>query len=190
MSEEDAADGVQGFLAHVCAKNLLAHAREERGRLSAWLLTCFGRYLSGQRIKERALKRGGGALHISIEREGAETLYQSEPQLAEAPAELYARAWAESLLEEALLRLSSHYASTGRAALFEVILPALDSPPPEASFAETAAQFGMTATALRSATQRMRNRYRSILLELAASRLGITSEAALHGELRALLRPR
>lgn len=187
MTEPDAADGVQSFLEKACAENLLAAAREERGRLRSWLLKCFQRHLNNHYRRSTAQKRGGGAVHLSIDWQGAESIYKAEPALAESPDALYTRAWAVSLMEEALQRLAAHYQSTGRTALHDVLLPALESPPPDITFAEAGAALGMTSAALRTAAVRMRHRYRTILLELAAARLGITSEVALAAELRTIL---
>ena len=187
MTADDAADGVQDFLAKACATNLLAAAREERGRLRAWLLKCFQRHLADLYDRERAQKRGGGAVHLSIDWQGAESIYLAEPALTKSPDALYARTWAVSLMEEALLQLAAHYAKDGRVALHDALLPALESPLPDTTYAATAATLGMTPGSLRSAAVRFRHRYRSILLELATARLGITCEAALAAELRALL---
>jgi RNA polymerase sigma-70 factor (ECF subfamily) len=126
-------------------------------------------------------------VHLSIDWQGAETIYLTEPALSESPEVLYARAWAVSLMEEALCQLTALYDRDGRGALCKVLLPALESPLPDTTFAEAAAGLGLTAGALRSAAVRMRQRYRRILLALAAERLGVTCEAALSEELRVLL---
>ena len=188
MSGEDAADGVQSFMEKACATNLLAAAREERGRLRAWLLLCFQRHLKDLRRHDRAAKRGGGAVHLSVDWQGAESIYLAEPAQTETPDALYARAWAVSLMEEGMMRLATHYETSGRGALHAALLPALEGPLPDSTFPETAASLGMTSGSLRSAAVRMRHRYRAILLELASERLGITNEAALAEELRVLLR--
>ena len=183
LSEEDAADGVQSFLAKACETQLLARAREERGRLRTWLLRCFQNFLANTADRSRAEKRGAGTVHLSIDRAGAESLYLNEPALTESPDALYRRAWAVSLMEEGLLHLAAHYHSAGRTALYDAILPALDGPLPDQGYAELAVTLGMTSTALRSAVFRMRHRYRDILGTLAAERLGVTSQAALAEEL-------
>ena len=188
MSGEDAADGVQSFMEKACASNLLAAAREERGRLRAWLLHCFLRYLKDLRRHDRAEKRGGGAVHLRIDWQGAESIYLAEPAQTETPDALYARAWAVSLMEEGMMRLATHYETSGRGALYAALLPALESTFPDTTFADTAVSLGMTGGALRSAAVRMRQCFRAILLELASERLGITNEAVLAEELRVLLR--
>lgn len=187
MGEEDAADAVQSFLAKACATHLLARANQERGRLRSWMLSCFRNFLSNSGDKARAARRGGDAVHLSIDWPGAEALYQAEPALTESPDALYTRAWAISLMEEALVQLAAYYHSTGRTAFFDALLPALDSPLPDNTYAGLAPSLGMSSTALRTAVVRMRHRYRDILTSLAADRLGITSLAALSGELHDFL---
>lgn len=187
LTEEDAADGVQSFLKAVIADNLLARASEERGRLRSLLLTAFQRHLTSENRRTRAQKRGGGRVHLTIDWAGAESIYAGEPALRESPEALYARTWAISLMEEAVVRLTAHYEASGRGALLAALLPALEAPLPETTYAEVAASLNLSPGAMRNATLRMRKRYRLILLELASARLGITSEAALQTELRSLL---
>jgi RNA polymerase sigma-70 factor (ECF subfamily) len=189
MKEEDAADAVQSFLQEVIAENLLARASEERGRLRALLLSAFQRHVRGLARRAGAQKRGGGAAHLTIDWQGAESIYAGEPALCEDPDTLYTRAWSVSLMEEAVVKLTAHYEETGRGALLAALLPALESPLPDTTYADIAPALGMTPGALRGAALRLRKRYRHILLELASVRLGITSEAALEAELRALLSP-
>lgn len=187
LAEHDAADAVQSFCTRLCAGNLLAQADEERGRLRSWMLKCFQNHLSGLRAYSAAAVRGGGALHIDIDWPGAESIYQSEPGLVESPEALYTRAWAHSLMEEALHQLATYYKATGRSDLYEALLPSLEAPRDDLTYADVAATLQMSAGALRAAGHRLRHRYRAILLELASQRLGITCEAALGRELRAIL---
>jgi RNA polymerase sigma-70 factor (ECF subfamily) len=188
MTADDAADAVQSFVEVIIAENLLASAHEERGRLRGLLLVAFQRHVSDQDRRSKAQKRGGSAPHLSIDWRGAESIYASEPALRETPEALYTRAWAVSLMEEAVVRLTAHYEQSGRGELLAALLPALESPLPDATYAQIAPSLGLTSGALRSAAVRLRKRYRLILLELASARLGITSEAALEAELRELLR--
>ena len=186
-SPEAASDGVQDFLAKVCAQNLIARANGERGRLRSWLLKSFANHLASEHEQATRQKRGGDATHVPIDWTGAETAYLAEPALMSSPAALYARTWALSLMEEALERVATHYAETNRTPLFDALLPALESPLPEDTYAEVATRLSMTSAALRQASVRLRQRYRRALLDLAAIRLGITCEAQLEDELRALL---
>lgn len=184
---EDAADAVQGFLENLCAKGLLKQADPSRGRLRSWLLTSFTNHLSSAYVRERREKRGGGAMHISIDWPGVEDAFLADYVAGSDSAAAYSKAWALTLMEEALERLASHYETTGRGKLFEVLLPALESPLKETTYAELAPQLGLSPAALRQAAVRFRQRYRRDLLDIASERLGITCEAQLSAELRELL---
>ena len=187
LSTEDAADGVQGFLAGMCERKSLGQADESRGRLRSWLLAAFGNHLGMEDRKARREKRGAGAEHVAIDWSGAEHTYQNEPGLSESPDAIYARTWALSLMEEALDVVAAHYETTGRTALFTALVPALEAPLAEATYEQTATALGMSGAAVRKASQRLRERYRKALLDVAAVRLGITTEEQLAEELRGLL---
>ncbi|MGB6222885.1 MAG: sigma-70 family RNA polymerase sigma factor [Haloferula sp.] len=186
-SPEDAADEVQEFLGKICSRNLLSTADPARGKLRSWLLTSFGNHLANSHARSTRLKRGGGALHFSIDLPSAEAIYQNEGLTSDNPEQAYSRAWALTLMEEALDRLSRDHERSGRSELFEALLPALEQPFEGSSYNEVAEILGMTPAALRQASVRFRQRYRRTLLDLAGERLGITDEALLEEELRGLL---
>ena len=186
-SEEDAADGVQGFLEILCAKASLAGVDADRGTLRAWLLTAFSRHLASEHRHRPTQRRGGAAIHVSIDHAAAETAYQSEPADHDTPDQLYVRAWAVAVMDEAIGRVAAHYEKTGREMLFHALLPALESPLPETTYAEVADGLGLNPATIRVNAMRLRQRYRQALLEVAALRLGINCQAALEAELRVML---
>lgn len=184
---EDAADEVQDFLAKLCSGKLLAMADPARGKLRNWLLKSFQNHLVNSHERSRCLKRGGGRLHLSIDLPAAETIYQNgEAGMPDAET-AYHRAWALTLMEEALDRLCRDHEQAGKRVLFDALLPALEEPLHGNSYAKLAATLGMSPAALRQAAVRFRQRYRRILMDLAGERLGITDEARLEAELRDLL---
>jgi len=188
MSPEDSSDQVQAFLHRLCRKNLLEQADPARGRLRSWLLRSFHNHLHSSARDARSRRRGGGAPHLSIDRKLAESVYLTEHNGAGfTPEQVYSRAWALTLMDEALESLATHYRNRGRDDLFEALSPALETPLPDVTSAEVAARFGMTPTAIRQTVVRMRQRYRRLLLETAGKRLGITCEARLAEELREML---
>ena len=187
FSPEDAADAVQEFLGKLCTGGLLEQADPSRGRFRSWLLTGFSNHLASRRSSEGRQKRGGGAEHLSIDLPGLETLYRSDMAAVDDPVRAYTRAWALSLMDEALGRLEAYYQESGRGDLYAALLPALEGPLPESTYDEVAARLGLGPAALRQAALRFRQRYRRLLLEVAGERLGITCEALLATELRELL---
>ena len=187
FSPEDAADAVQEFLGKICTRDLLAQADPARGKFRSWLLTAFGNHLSSRRSKGLRLKRGGCAELLPLDVPGIEILFQSDMVAVSDPDRVYTRAWALTLMDEALARLADHFAAGGRGELFEALLPALEAPLADCTYEEVAARLGMSGVALRQASLRFRQRYRRLLLDVAGERLGINCEARLGEELRELL---
>jgi RNA polymerase sigma-70 factor (ECF subfamily) len=187
MTPEDSADGVQSFLAKLCSRELLTQVDATRGRLRAWLLTSFSNHLSTARAAARTVKRGGDSRHIPIEWTQIETAYLADSASPSSPEAIYARTWVLTLMEEALAATALHYEKSGRSDLFEALLPALEAPLPETTYAELASRFSISGQVVRQTVVRMRQRYRRALLGFASTRLGISSEAELESEIRALL---
>jgi DNA-directed RNA polymerase specialized sigma24 family protein len=186
-SPEDAADAVQDFLGKICTRGLLSQADPSRGRFRSWLLTGFSNHLSSQHARSSCLKRGGTADHVSVDHLELENLYQLEMSTLAEPEQVYTRAWALSLMDEALSRLADHFKAGGREELFQLLLPVLENSQVDSTYEELAAKSGMSGVALRQAVCRFRQRYRLLLLDVAGERLGITSKARLQEELRELL---
>ena len=186
-SPEDAADAVQDFLGKICHSGLLQQVDPERGRFRSWLIAGFSNHLSSRRKQALRLKRGGGIKHVPVDRQSLETFYQTDMAAVPDADQAYSRAWALTLMDEALARLADHYQSGGRGELFETLLPALEAPLAETTYQESAARLGLSGAALRQAAVRFRQRYRRLLLDVAGERLGITCEARLSEELRELL---
>ena len=184
---EDAADAVQEFLGKICSRNLLSTVEPSRGKFRAWLLTGFPNHLSHGLRKATCQKRGSGAFHHHFDIQNLEQIYHHDMGEICDPAQAYTRAWAITLMDEALIRLEAYFKSRDQHNLFEVLLPALESPLSDTSYDEAAARLGMTGPALRQAALRFRQRYRKLLLDVAAERLGIHNEARLREELRELL---
>jgi RNA polymerase sigma-70 factor (ECF subfamily) len=186
-SPEDAADAVQDFVGKICTNGLLQQVDPARGRFRSWLLAGFSNHLSSRRRHDMRLKRGGGMKHVPADEQSLEVFYQTDMAAVTDANQAYSRAWALTLMDEALARLADHYQAGGRGELFETLLPALEEPLAETTYQESAARLGLSGSALRQAAVRFRQRYRRLLLDVASERLGITCEARLAEELRELL---
>jgi RNA polymerase sigma-70 factor (ECF subfamily) len=181
-----AADLTQAYFARLLEKSTVAAADPARGRFRAFLLADCRFFLADARDRAGARKRGGGARTFSLDASDAEARYRLEPSHAETPERLFDRAWAMALLDRATAALSSHYAATGRAALFEQLRPALASDPDAPSQAEVGRRLGMTPGAVQVALHRMRARFGWTLRELVAATLDDPSPAAIDEEIRGL----
>jgi DNA-directed RNA polymerase specialized sigma24 family protein len=64
---DEAKDLTQEFFARLLEKHYLRAADSERGRFRSFLLTALNRFLSKERHRARALKRGGGRRMLSLD---------------------------------------------------------------------------------------------------------------------------
>src|SRR5690349_9309550 len=64
---DDAEDLTQAFFMRVLEKNDFAAANRNRGKFRSFLLGAMKHFLSNQRDKERAAKRGGGIAPLSLD---------------------------------------------------------------------------------------------------------------------------
>jgi RNA polymerase sigma-70 factor (ECF subfamily) len=183
---EIAADLTQAYFARLLETPVLAAADRTRGRFRAFLRTDFRFFLAGLRDRDRAQKRGGGCLPLSIDACDAEGRYLVEPADGLTPERLFDRAWALTLLGRALDRLAEEYAASGRAAVFEALRPALVDRRGSASHAELAERLGLSVAAVQQAASRLRKRYREALHDEIAATLDDPSDEAVAAEIRDL----
>lgn len=180
-----AQDLTQAFFAQLLEANTLAVAAEERGRFRSFLLKCLQNFLSGERRKRLAEKRGGGRGVLSLDFESGEDRYRREPADTETPERLFERRWALTLLEHTLLALRGEYESTGRARLFAELEPHLHGDGDALPYGELAARLDLSEGAAKVAAHRLRRRYRDVLREQIAQT--VDSPAEVDQELRDLL---
>jgi DNA-directed RNA polymerase specialized sigma24 family protein len=181
---DEAQDLTQGFFAKLLDKEYLHHAEQARGRFRTFLLVSLKHYVSNERDRQRAAKRGGLRPPVSLEIEAPEGLYALEPRDDRTPESLFERRWALATLERAMERLRSEYASSGHATLFNALKPHLVGDSALERYAPAAAALAMSAGALRVATHRLRRRFRAIVREGIAST--VSSDQEVDDELRYL----
>src|SRR5580658_4125339 len=78
---DDAAakDLTQGFFARLLEKNYLADVHPEKGRFRSFLMVSIKHFISDDRDKARAQKRGGGQTFVSWDDTSGEDRYRHEP---------------------------------------------------------------------------------------------------------------
>ena len=160
---DDAQDLTQGFFARLIEKGDLGDADRSRGRFRSFLLTACQHYLSNERDRARAQKRGGGILPVSIDVAAAESRYDRALAHAETPERLYERQWCLTLLAGVLDDVREEYEAAGRAALFDRLKDFLTGDDGAGTHADAAGDLGMTAAAVKVAVHRLRRRYREAL---------------------------
>jgi RNA polymerase sigma factor (sigma-70 family) len=161
-SPADAQDLTQEFFAKLLSKDHLSHLRDQRGKFRSFLLTFVKHFLSDERDKARAQKRGGGQMAISIDDAAHEESFLLKSREL-SPDELFERRWAETAVEQALRRLRDEYVESGKGELFERLKDVQPGRHGESSYAEIGAELGLTESAIKSGALRLRRRHSEIL---------------------------
>ena len=166
---EQARDLTQEFFAQFLEKDFLDKVQQDRGRFRAYLLACCKHFLSNQRDRERALKRGQGNPPLSLDFRLADDRYQQEPAHSLTAEMVFERRWALTLLEQVLEQLRQEYHADGKAALYDLLKSALVGGPKALSYAAIGGELGMSEGAVKKAAQRLRQHYRELLRQHIAA---------------------
>ena len=167
-SPQDAQDLTQGFFVRLLRTNSFAGLSREKGKFRTFLLAALNHFLSDERDRVRAAKRGGGQAVVSIDGAEAEQGYLQVPGRDLAPERIFDRRWGLTVLEAALGRLRQEQARSGKAEFFMHLSPFLSNEGSKADYEVLGPKLGMTAGAVVVAVHRLRQRYREcIRLELA-----------------------
>ena len=177
-------DLTQEFFTRFLEKEYLKDVDPERGKFRSFLLAAMKHFLSKERKRARARKRGGGRASISLDFQAAEGKYRLEPTDVMTPERLYERRWALTLLEQVVARLQHELAAAGKPALFERLKVFLTSKQDSPPYRQVADQLGMTEGAVRVAVHRLRRRYRELMMEQIAQTVSNPEE--IDDELRQL----
>lgn len=162
-SQHDAADRVQSFFAELLEKNVVGQADRERGRFRSFLIAAFRHHVSRRRESERALKRGGGRTHLSLDFDDGERRYSIEPADHMTPDRIYERRFALTLLDRVVATLRSEMDARGLGTRFEALLPFVVAGAPLPSHADVGTELGLSANAVKVSVHRLRRRYRDVL---------------------------
>jgi len=163
--ESDAQDLTQEFFGRLLEKNYLGSADPARGRFRGFLLTSFKNFLSKEREKARAQKRGGGQPPLSLDLAAGESRYAIMAVDSLTPEQVYDRQWAIDLLERVMARLQSEAASSKSDLWFASLKGWLLGDQKDRTYTETAQRLGTSEAAVKMAIHRMKKRYGQILRE-------------------------
>ncbi len=167
-SSHDAQDLTQGFFVRLLRLNSFAGVSREKGKFRTFLLAALNHFLSDERDRAKAEKRGGGQTIISIDENEAEERYLQGANVESEPEKAFDRRWGLTVLEEAMARLRKEYVASGRLELFEQLRVYLSAEAGPGDYNALAPKLGMSPNAVGVAVHRLRQRYREcIRLELA-----------------------
>jgi RNA polymerase sigma factor (sigma-70 family) len=185
VEPEEAKDLTQGFFALLLERRDLDTVRKEKGRLRSYLLTSLKHFLTNERNRAMAIKRGQGQQLIPLEHLRERERVGFEPVDTLAADQIYERHWALSVLDHVMARLGEEHRATGNVQLFDRLQKSLTDEPDRPSPAETARELGMTENAVRQASYRLRQRYRQLLHEEIAHTVMVPGD--IEDELRHLI---
>jgi RNA polymerase sigma-70 factor (ECF subfamily) len=183
----DAEDLTQAFFARFLEKNDFAAADRDRGKFRSFLLAAMKHFLSNERDRNQAQKRGGGRQPLPFDITSGESRYQHEPSHELTAEKLFEQQWAVALLDRVLAMLRKQYSDAGKERLNDGLKTSLAAERQEAGYGELAAELGMTEGAAKVAVYRLRQRYRALLRSVIADT--VASPDDVDEEIRDLFRP-
>ncbi len=163
VSPHDAEDLTQGFFAWLLASNQVRVADPARGKFRSFLLVTLKHFLSDERKKAQAQKRGGGRTLVSLDAESAEERYLLEPATELTPERIYDQRTACAVMAQTVARLRQEYVAAGRAELFEELKHFESGGEANASYRDVAQRLDLSESAVKSAIFRLRRRHRELL---------------------------
>lgn len=167
------------------AGGALAGVAPEKGRFRAFLLVAVKHFLANAHDRRMAAKRGGGAVHLSLDAAEAEIRYQHAAPAALQPDRLFDRQWALTVLDLALDRLRADYDTPEKLQLFEALKSVLTANASTVGYAVLGHRLGMSEGAVKVAVHRLRKRYRELLkAEIADT---VADPALVEEELQSLM---
>ena len=179
---DQAQDLTQQFFIRVLEGRYLDRADPEKGRFRSFMLTSLKFFVADEGDRQRAHKRGGGAL-VPLEFSSGEDRYQREPSHDETPERIFERRWALSVLDRVVDRLRNEFVHHGRPEHFErlkvFLLGRSDAP-----YAVLAREMNTSEGALKVAIHRLRKRYRELFRQEIADT--VTDPDEVESELRFL----
>jgi RNA polymerase sigma factor (sigma-70 family) len=181
-SADQAQDLTQEFFVRVLEGRYLDRADREKGRFRSFILTSLKFFVADEADRQRAQKRGGGAV-LPLEFHSGEDRYQREPAHDETPERIFERRWALSVLDRVVEKLRNEFVQHGRpehfARLKVFLLGQSDAP-----YAALAQEMNTSEGALKVAIHRLRKRYRELFRQEIADT--VADPAEVEAELRFL----
>jgi len=171
-SPEDAEDWTQSFFAYLIERRLAARAIPEKGHFRSFLLGSLKNFVSTERRKQAAAKRGGGRRAISLDEMTDEERYTQEPADQHTPETLFELSWARQVIARALLTLEREYQRRAQGEIFALLKPCLTSDGGAQSYASIAAATKRSEDAVKSAALRLRQQFQKCLRDQLLETVG------------------
>lgn len=177
-TEDAARDLTQEFFARLLAGRGIERVERGRGRFRSFLLGALKHFLTDQRDRDCAAKRGGGQPPNSLDAPPDSSHPLSlEPSEAPPPGAFFDRQWALALPGSALGALEAEFKPGGKPEHFAVLKPWLVGETDALPQAEAAARLGLTEWAVKVAVHRLRKRFRELIKAEVGQTIGDPTQA-------------
>ena len=184
-SPHQAEDLTQEFFFRFVERHSLGSVQPAAGKFRSFLLACLKNFLSNERERAHAQRRGGGQSLVPLSGSDAETRYSLEPADQQTPEAVFERRWAFAVLERTMTELRHEYVTAGKREFFEGFQSFLPGGHGDASRADLAAKRSVSVGAIDVAVHRLRQRFGALLREQVAQT--VSSEAEVEEEIRYLI---
>lgn len=177
-SNEEAKDLTQEFFAtEILEGSLLANFRPDRGGFRAFLRGALSNFM-GHAVRDAArLKRGGGARLLSLEMDEAGLEGTIPDPRGLTPEEIFDRAWARTVLTEALRRTERRLREEGQARAFE-LFRRYDLEGNGGTYADLGRSFGLGLDTVKNLLTLARREFRRAAAEVVGDTVETAEELA------------
>ena len=175
-SKEDAEDNTQSFIAEILYGKKLGAVKPEKGKLRAYLLASLKNFLVSAHRRSNAQKRGGGCTFVALDALPAAEQFALELVDEQSPDLAFEKAWARALLNRTRGLVGAAYAKSGKARLFEAVIPYVIEEEDTVPYLEIATKLDVSPGSLRVSVFRMRQKFREVLKNEIADTVGHPEE--------------
>lgn len=171
LSSDAALDRTQDFFVWMLERDFAALAEPGRGRFRAFVKTALSNYLVDRAREDRAQKRGGDRLRLSLS--GADEPVELPDVGSKTPDQVLDAEWRRHLVMRALDQIENEFVAEGRPIYFEVFRDYFIANHDHVDYAALGARYSISrddvSNYLRKAKLRYRARLRQLVLETVDS---------------------
>lgn len=178
-TEDEARELAHGFFAWVLSRDALSSLERERSRFRSYLLGALKHFITNQREKSSAQKRGSQHTHLPIQ-SATDTHPGLDPadHLGLPPDQEFDRQWALHLIRQALAELKAEWTDAGKEQEFTDLRPFLDGNASHGELSRLAERTGQNENTLRSQLHRLRRALRKQLKSQVVLTVASAEEAS------------
>jgi RNA polymerase sigma factor (sigma-70 family) len=183
-SPHEAEDLTQDFFVSLIERQRLTGLEHQGGRFRSFLLRALQNFLANEWDRATAQKRGGGHSIVPLDEVDAESRFLAN-SATDTPEAAFDRNWAFAVLEHAMQHLEAELRSAGKESILQQLRPHLQGDRGGRPYAEIAAEWGLSESAVKTTVHRLRRRFGELLRAEVARTAG--GPAEVERELRHLL---